>query len=301
MKKRIARIIVVAMAFVGLALSAGCTKEEKDILVVAREAGSGTREAFDGMIKNTAGDSLMKTAGGISRDALVETADIQNTTNNVMMKVAGNKNAIGYISLGSLNDTVKAVKVAGIAASPATVLDGSYTLQRPFVILVRKNAALTPAAADFLKYLQSSSAQDIVGAKLVKQENASQSAYIAPAEPISGAVVIKGSTSVDPCMDLLIADYQKKGGSNVIGITFNKDAQGSAAGITAVKGDTAGNIIGMSSGAVKSADASALDYFSIALDAIAVIVNKDNTLEDITIDQLYKIYSGEIKKFSELA
>jgi len=300
MKKQIAIIAIAALALTGLALFAGCNKEEKDILVVAREAGSGTRDAFDTLVKNAAGDNLVKTADGTARDAVVTTADLQNTTNNVLTKVAANVTAIGYVSLGSLNDTVKAVKVEGIAASSATVLDGTYKLQRPFVILTKKDVDLTPAAADFVRYLKSSSAQEIVGEKLVKQETASQVAYTAPAEAVSGTVVIKGSTSVDPYMDQLIADYQAKGGDKVTGVTFNKDAQGSGAGITAVKADTAGNVIGMSSSAIKTADASSLDYFTIALDAIAVIVHKDNTVNNLTVEQLYKIYTGEIKKFSEI-
>lgn len=301
MKKPVGTLAVLALAFFGVSLFGGCCPVgEKDILVVSREAGSGTREAFDVLVHNAGGDNLMKTAEGAFRDAVVPTADLLNTANNVITKVAANRTAIGYVSLGALNSTVKAIRIAGVAATSATVLDGSYKLQRPFVILRKKGTNPSPAAADFLRYLKSSSAQDAISEQLVRQASPSQTAYTAPEEALYGTVVIQGSTSVDPYMDLLIADYQARGGDNVKGVEINKDAQGSSAGVTAVKNDTAGNVIGMSSGAVQPGDAPVLEYFTVALDAIAVIVHKDNALEDLSIEQLYKIYTGETRKFSEL-
>jgi|AGTN01.1.fsa_nt_gi ABC-type phosphate transport system, periplasmic component len=297
MKKRIFAIIVVALVSIGL--FAGCSGN-KDILVVVREAGSGTRDAFDGLVKNAAGDSLAKLADGTARDGVVETADIQSTTESVLSKVAANKNAIGYISLGSISSEVKALKVDGVAPAQATTLDGTYKLQRPFVIMTKKGLTLTPATADFVKYLKSTNAQNIVGQKLVKQENSSQVAYAEPADTLTGTIIIKGSTSVDPYMDQLIASYQSLGGSKVNGIQFNKDAQGSAFGLSAAKEDTTGNVIGMSSSAIKTADQSSLDYFSIALDAVAVIVHSDNPLTEITISQLYDIFTGTVTKFSDI-
>ena len=102
-------------------------------------------------------------------------------------------------------------------------------------------------------------------------------------------------------MDGLIGKYKEINGNKVANVEFQKDCQGSSAGISAVKGDTAGNVIGLSSSAIKDADAPSMNHFNIALDAIAVIVNKNNELSDITISQLFDIYTGAIIKFSELS
>ncbi|MEG2159333.1 MAG: substrate-binding domain-containing protein, partial [Clostridia bacterium] len=276
MKKVTKVLIVVLCCVLCLSVVAGCGGE-KDILVVSRESGSGTRDAFDGLIKNSEGDSLAKKADGTVVDAITKTADIQNSTGNVMTKVSSAQSAIGYISLGSLNSTVKSLTLNGVTATAENVLNNSYKLQRPFVIMTNKSVTLTSATQDFLRYLESSDAQKIVKAsKYVEQ--ASVIEYTAPASPISGKIVIKGSTSVDPLMDKLIADYLIKGGNKVTGVEFSKDAQGSAQGISSAKADTVGNVIGMSSSAIKTADAESLKYSNIALDAVAVIVNNNNTL-----------------------
>jgi len=298
MKKFFMVIATVLCLTVGLTSFAACQPND-EILVVSRESGSGTRDAFDSLIKNEAGDSLSKKADGTKYDAIVKTANIQNSTGNVMTKVSTVKNAIGYISLGSLNSTVKAITVNGIAANAANVLNGTYKLQRPFVIATNKNAVLTEATADFVKYLQSSQAQAVVTSnKYVEQ--ASKSTYVAPEKAISGRVVIKGSTSIDPLMDKLIADYQKIGGSKVNGVEFLKDAQGSSQGVTAAVEDTTGTVIGMSSSKIKDNYAPSLKQFNIALDAVAVIVNNSNSIKNLTIANLYDIYTGAIKSFSNI-
>lgn len=301
MKKFFMVIATVLCLTVGLTSFAACntTTTNDEILVVSRESGSGTRDAFDSLVKNEAGDSLSKKADGTKYDAIVKTANIQNSTGNVMTKVSTVKNAIGYISLGSLNSTVKAITVNGIAANAENVLNGTYKLQRPFVIATNKKAVLTEATADFVKYLQSSRAQTIVTAnKYVEQ--ASKSTYVAPEKTISGKVVIKGSTSIDPLMDKLIADYQKIGGSKVKGVEFVKDAQGSSQGVTAAVEDTTGTVIGMSSSKIKDNYAPSLNQFNIALDAVAVIVNNSNSIENLTIANLYDIYTSAIKSFSNI-
>ncbi|MDR1939461.1 MAG: phosphate ABC transporter substrate-binding protein, partial [Clostridiales bacterium] len=150
-------------------------------------------------------------------------------------------------------------------------------------------------------YLQSTDAQTIIGANgYVKQENAGQTAYSAPAEALSGTVALRGSTSVEPLMNKLIGGYKAKGGANVSNVVFDLDAQGSSAGIAAAKNDANGNVIGMSSSGLKAADAAVLDSFNIALDAVAVIVNKSNKITDLTIAQIFDIYTGATTKFSEL-
>lgn len=122
-----------------------CNGGEKNILVISREDGSGTRDAFDGLILNEAGASLKKDASGnaYTSSPLVKSAEILSKTGDVITKVSSTKTAIGYISLGSLSNTVKAVSVNGIAASAETVLNGTYALKRPFVIVTSNSATMT--------------------------------------------------------------------------------------------------------------------------------------------------------------
>ncbi|MDR1939611.1 MAG: phosphate ABC transporter substrate-binding protein, partial [Clostridiales bacterium] len=149
--KRLGKILLAVLCIaIGVTGLSACDPEEKEILVVSREAGSGTRDAFDGLIKNADGDSLAKKADGSAQtsDIFVKNLSIQNSTVAVMTKVASSENSIGYISLGSVDDSVKTVSVDGVEPSAATVLDGSYALKRPFVIMTSKAkaGALTSAA-----------------------------------------------------------------------------------------------------------------------------------------------------------
>lgn len=289
-KKLIVALLVCVMAFATFAF-AGCG--EKEISVIARNEGSGTRDAFESIVKSDAGVKL--------GDAELKDGVLQyESTSTVITQVSSVETAIGYVSLGSVDDTIKVLKVNGVEATAANVLNGTYKLQRPFVIMTNKTAELQDATADFIRFLKSTQAQEIVAGDYVKQEEGAVQ-YTSPSTALSGTVVIRGSTSVDPLMDDLIGKYKEINGNKVANVEFQKDCQGSSAGISAVKGDTAGNVIGLSSSAIKDADAPSMNYFNIALDAIAVIVNKNNELSDITISQLFDIYTGAIIKFSELS
>lgn len=194
---------------------AGCKKggdAEKDILVISREDGSGTRDAFDSLIKKD-GASLAKDAEGkkYTTSPFVKTVEMLSKTGDVKTKVSVTKTAIGYISLGSLDNTVKALTINGVVANSENVLNGTYLLKRPFVIVTSNSTTLTAATDDFIKYLKSTQAQTIVKAqKYVEQ--ASTTTYAAPATAVTGTIYIKGSTSVDPLMDKLIAGYKTAGG-----------------------------------------------------------------------------------------
>ena len=300
--KKIIRTIMASLCLILIISGSAACGGEKDILVVSREAGSGTRDAFDSMIKNAAGDTLAKKADGSAQSAniFVSTINIQDGTAKILTKVGSTKNAIGYLSLGSVDNSVKTVKVDGVAPSAETVLNGTYSLSRPFVIMTKKDQDLTAATADFLRYLESSTAQVVVeNEKFVKQEVGKSAAYTAPTTVLSGTVKLRGSTSVEPLMIKLIADYKAKGGAWVSGITFDLDAAGSSAGVSAAKEDSTGNTIGMSSSALKSADKEALTSFDIALDAVAIIVHKSNEITNLTIAQIFDIYTGATKRFAE--
>ncbi len=299
--KIIATITCVCLLIASLAFGlTACNKGEKDILVVSRDATSGTRDAFDSLIKKN-GASLKKDANGVEYTVspIVKSAEILQKTGDVITKVSSTKTAIGYISLGSLNSTVKALTVNGVVASAENVLNDTYKLKRPFVVVTTNSTALTAATSDFMKSLASSNAQEIyVAEKYI--EHASTTAYTAPTDTLSGKIVIRGSSSMDELMNALIKDYREIGGGKVAAIEFDKDAQGSSYGTSAAKSDTTGNVIGMSSSAIKAADAGSLNQITIALDAVAIVVNNSNAVNNVTVEQLFDIYTGAITKFSQL-
>lgn len=287
--------VMIALVIALTAVLAACGGE-KDIAVIARTSGSGTRDAFESIVKSEDGTAL-KDAG------LMKGAIEQDKTSTVISLVSSTETGIGYVSLGSVDDSVKVLKVEGVEATAENVLSGDYKMQRPFVIMTSKAMGenLTAATRDFLAFLRSTQAQDVVEEEGYVRQDEGATEYTAPASAVSGTVSISGSTSVDPLMDKLIGKYKEIGGASVAGVEISKNCQGTSHGIAAVKADKTGNVIGLGSSAVKEADEAEIAHFEIALDAIAVIVNPENTLEDITIAQLFDIYTGKIVKFSALS
>lgn len=287
--------VMIALVIALTAVLAACGGE-KDIAVIARTSGSGTRDAFESIVKSEDGTAL-KDAG------LMKGALEQDKTSTVISLVSSTETGIGYVSLGSVDDSVKVLKVEGVEATAENVLSGDYKMQRPFVIMTNKAMGenLTAATRDFLAFLRSTQAQDVVEEEGYVRQDEGATEYTAPASAVSGTVSISGSTSVDPLMDKLIGKYKEIGGANVAGVEISKNCQGTSHGISAVKADKTGNVIGLGSSAVKEADEAEIAHFEIALDAIAVIVNPENTLEDITIAQLFDIYTGKTVKFSALS
>ncbi len=260
----------------------GCAGKDKAITVVSREDGSGTRSAFV---------ELMGIVDADEKDATRADAEINNSTNGVMMSVAGNPDAIGYISLGSLNDTVKSVKVNGVEATPENVKSGSYIVARPFEICYKEDK-LDDLSKDFIAYIMSTDGQKIIADNHYIPVEAT-SAYTPSGK--TGTISLNGSTSVGPVMEKLAAKYQELNK----GVTVQIQQTGSGAGITAVTSDACN--IGMSSRALKPAELEkGLTELKIADDGIAVIVNKENTIENLTADQIKGIYLGEINNWSEL-
>lgn len=267
----------------------GADKLDTEITVVSREDGSGTRGAFVELMgieqKNAAGEKEDMTRGD---------AEIINSTNGVMMSVAGNVDAIGYISLGSLNDTVKAVEVNGVEVSVDTIKSGEYMVARPFNLCYQQ-AKLdgNAAASDFVKYIMSKEGQQVISDKGYIAVDASES--YSPSG-VSGAISVNGSTSVGPVMEKLAEAYKALNPD----VAIDVQQTGSGAGITAA---TEGSCdIGMSSRDLKQEEIDAgLTPLKIADDGIAVIVNLENPVEDITSDEIMKIYTGEINRWDELA
>lgn len=250
------------------------------IQVISREEGSGTRDAFTEITKVKDGDT----------DSTVDTADIQNSTDAVMTTVAGDPQAVGYISLGSLNDTVKAVKVDGVEATEENITNDSYKLARPFNIVHK--GELEGAVADFRDFIFSKEGQDIVAKEGYVAVDQDAKPFEGDKEA-SGQIQIAGSTSVGPLMEKLKEAYEEVNPEVQITITEN----GSGAGVQAAIDGTAD--LGMASRELKD-DEKELTGEAIARDGIAVIVNKDNDKEEISLDDLKAIFTGEKTSWGEL-
>lgn len=285
--KRIAMVAVVAIMAAVACVSMLACNQEKDILVVTREASSGTREAFDKYV-------------GIAASDVVSTAEEYSSTGNVREKVASTATAIGYISLASVDDSVKKLTVEGVEATYDNVRNGSYKISRPFLLLTGNGVELQPAAQDFFDYCMSKTAEAAINAEkgITTSDFAERKEYAVPEAALSGTVVVKGSTSMEDMIKKLIAEYQKLGGDKVSGITFTTDFPGSGGGRTAAKEDTVGNVIGLASSA--HADSGYTEH-TLCLDAVAVIVNKDNNdISDVDKDSLKAIYTGAVIKYSKI-
>lgn len=256
----------------------------KDITVVTREEGSGTRGAF---IELTGVEQ--KNADGKKIDMTTEEAIVQSSTQNVITAVNGDTYAIGYVSLGSLNKDVKAVKVDGVEATVDTVKSGEYKVQRPFNIATKDD--VSDAAKDFISYIMSSEGQAIIEDNgYIKVDGAA--AYAAT--DAKGEVKISGSSSVTPVMEKLKEAYEKVN-SNIT-ITINQSDSS-----TGMK-DAAEGIsdIGMASRDLKDSELETLKNTVIAKDGIAIVVNNASPIENLTSDQIMKIYTGEITTWADV-
>lgn len=281
----VAAVAVVAGAFAACSSNKnnaqGGSSSLGQITVISREEGSGTRDAFT---------ELAGIVDENKTDQTTDTAEITNSTSVMMSTVSGNEKAIGYVSLGSLSDEVKAVSLNGVAPSTETVKDGSYLLQRPFNIAYI-DGSLSDVAKDFLSYIMSSQAAQIIDKEGYISMDTTQS-YTAT--NISGTVTLAGSTSVAPLMNVLADEYEALNPNVKIEI----QESGSTAGIQSA---TEGAVdIAMSSRALKDDELKTLKPQQIALDGIAVIVNKANKIDNITTDKIKQIYTGEITAWDDV-
>lgn len=256
------------------------------INVVSREDGSGTRGAFTEIT-----GIASKDANGTEVDNTYSEAIIQNGTEGVLSTVAGDANAIGYVSLGSLNDTVTAVAIDGVVPSSETVQDGSYPIARNFNIAWKGD--LSAVAADFVSYIHSAEGQATAVEEGYVEAKLDGAAYAGDGS-MSGKISIVGSTSVSPLMEVLAEQYKALNPDVTIDITSN----GSSAGMTAAMEGTAD--IGMASRELKPEEAAALKSDAIAVDGIAVVVNKANKIADLTMEQVKSIFTGETTTWEDV-
>jgi len=267
-------------------LAAGCGgKQSEDITVVSREDGSGTRGAFVELF------DMEEEKDGEKVDLTTEEAQITNSTSVVLTTVKEDEYAIGYISLGSLNDSVKALQIDGVSPSADTVKDGTYKISRPFQVVVKEDNQ-NPAVENFMNFILSAEGQSVVEAN----------GYIATNEGTafasnnaSGKIVVGGSSSVSPVMEKLIEAY--KGVNQKAEIELQ--TTDSTTGITET---ISGNYdIGIASRELKDTEtASGIKATVIAIDGIAIIVNKDNDIDGLSSDQVKSVYTGETLTWDEV-
>ena len=280
MKRIVLTVTILALFFTGCATGGG-----NEIVVVSREDGSGTRGAFIELF-----GIEEKDANGNKVDNTTDEAIVVNSTSIVMTTVAGNKNSIGYISLGSLNDTVKAVKVDGIEPTVENIKNNTYKVFRPFNIATRDD--ISELAQDFISFILSSDGQKVV------EENsyiaASEKGPYSSTKP-SGKIVIAGSSSVTPLMEKLKEAYLKVNTNAEIEI----QASDSTTGMKLAMEGTCD--IGMASRELKESELKKLKPTVIAMDGLVVIVNKENPVSNLTSDQIKGIFKGEITSWNEVA
>ena len=286
MKKLVAAALigVMTMGLTVCGASAADFDSSEDITVVSREDGSGTRGAFIELF------GIQEEQDGEKVDMTTDEANITNSTSVMMTTVADDEYAIGYISLGSLDDSVKAVKIDGAEATVDDINDGTYKIFRPFNIATKGD--VSDAAQDFINYIMSKDGQAVV------EENK----YIAVGEPedytsngAEGKVVVAGSSSVSPVMQKLKEAYEKVNDKVEIEIQTSDSTTGMQNTIDGICD------IGMASRELKDSETEAgLTATVIANDGIAVVVNNDNPIDELTSDQVKSVFTGETTTWADL-
>lgn len=277
--KKFLGILLSLMMIVGATAAMAEFDYTQDITVVSREEGSGTRGAFIELLGVEKEDEA-----GNKVDYTTEEAVITNNTSVMMTTVAGNEAAIGYSSMGSLNDTVKALKVDGVEATVENIKSGDYKVSRPFNIATK--GEVSEVAQDFISYILSAEGQAVV----------SENGYIplddAPAyagKQVSGKIVVAGSSSVTPVMEKLKEAYAALNPNAEIEIQQSDSTTGMQSAIDGVCD------IGMASRALKDSELEAgLTGTTIAMDGIAIIVNPANPVDSMTVEEIEQIFTGAV-------
>lgn len=287
----------------------GCRPPKKEITVVIREPGSGTREAFDRTVSDGTHFLEERSENGKKIDRNSVYAIVQTKGGTVLSTVAADPYAIGYVSPSALNDSVRCIRVDGALPSEQSVLNGEYALRRPFVIVVKSPSKLTPLTADFLRYLQSERMTEHTKAAncvFVSDPTARSSAEQAPIPvhafsplpsfPKGEKILLRGSTSLERLILAAARDYARLYGVDPSTL-FDVQLEGSSVGIKAASEDRTGRVIGLSSAEVTLEQ---LYRFTVAYDALAVIVHPSNPISGLSLAQLYAVFSGSVQYFDEL-
>ena len=284
-KKSLLTAVVLLMAVSALTACSsddGGFNDTRQINVISREDGSGTRGAFIEILGISVTD-----ADGNTRDMTYDNAEIANGTSIVMGSVSGNDYAIGYISMGSLNDSVRALNINNVAATPENVINGSYILFRTFYMTVQND--VSDLTQDFIDFVLSAEGQEIAGRNYIAAIP-SAPAYI-PGENLSGTIVVAGSTSVSPLFERLKEAYE----AIHTNVTVEVQVMGSTAGINASISGLAD--IGLSSRDLRPSELEEIHAISVAYDGLAVIVNNNNPLANLTPEQVRQVFVGDIRRW----
>lgn len=304
MKKKIMILAVGAVLALGAFALAGCASGNSadsgqaagdaaaaddvspsgEVSVYSREDGSGTRSAFIELM-----GVEEKDASGEKVDMTTPAAAITNSTSVMMTSVAGDPNGIGYISLGSLNDTVKAVEVDGVEATAENVKSGTYKVARPFNIVTKDG--LSDVAQDFIDFILSADGQAIVEEEGYIAVEDGAAAYVGSG--VSGKIVVAGSSSVTPVMEKLAEAYQAINS----GVTIEVNQSDSTTGVNMATEGTCD--IGMVSRELKDSETGVTPTV-IAQDGIAIIVNNASTVDGLSSEQVKGIYTGEIANWEDV-
>ena len=284
-KKCLGAVLFMAAGAGSCCFAAGKWNKKSQIDVISREDGSGTRGAFIEIF-----GIEKKNAEGKKIDYTTEEAAITNYTAVMLSSVACDKYAIGYVSLGSLNNSVKAPQIDGAEASVENINNGSYKISRPFNIAVKDN--LSAVATDFVNYILSDDGQNVIAAnKYIKVKTSGSFQTKAP----KGKVVVAGSSSVSPVMEKLIEAYKKINPN----ATLELQTSDSTTGVTNAINGTCD--IGMASRSLKSSEKEkGVNEVTIAIDGIAVIVNQENPTVGLTKAQVESIFTGKVEKWNKI-
>lgn len=259
--------------------------ETSDVTIVSREDGSGTRGAFIELF-----GIEEKQDDGTKVDMTTTDAQITNNTSVMLTTVADNEYAIGYVSLGSMNDSVKALKIGGAEATAENIENGSYKVSRPFNIAVKKDLN-NEVAKDFMSFIMSTEGQKVVAdEKYIAVADVKDYAGTKP----SGSCVVGGSSSVSPLMEKLIEAYKAVNPNASIELQTSDSTTGMT---STIEGSYD---IGMASRELKEEEAAELEPTVIATDGIAVIVNNANPLDELSADQVKDIYVGNVSTWDEI-
>ena len=259
--------------------------ETSDVPIVSREDGSGTRGAFIELF-----GIEEKQDDGTKVDMTTTDAQITNNTSVMLTTVADNEYAIGYVSLGSLNDSVKALKIGGAEATAENIENGSYKVSRPFNIAVKKDLN-NKVAKDFMSFIMSTEGQKVVAdEKYIAVADVKDYAGTKP----SGSCVVGGSSSVSPLMEKLIEAYKAVNPNASIELQTSDSTTGMT---STIEGSYD---IGMASRELKEEEAAELEPTVIATDGIAVVVNNANPLDELSADQVKDIYVGNVSTWDEI-
>lgn len=259
--------------------------ETSDVTIVSREDGSGTRGAFIELF-----GIEEKQDDGTKVDMTTTDTQITNNTSVMLTTVADNEYAIGYVSLGSLNDSVKALKIDGAEATAENIENGSYKVSRPFNIAVKKDLN-NKVAKDFMSFIMSTEGQKVVAdEKYIAVADVKDYAGTKP----SGSCVVGGSSSVSPLMEKLIEAYKAVNPNASIELQTSDSTTGMT---STIEGSYD---IGMASRELKEEEAAELEPTVIATDGIAVVVNNANPLDELSADQVKDIYVGNVSTWDEI-